>query len=173
MSCTRTTVVCHVLLVPGKQFQNERYHRSLVLSSMRLFIIHALLGIVIAGSSLARCQGRVFDITTFGAVGDGKADDTSAIRRAFAAAAAATLPTSTRCVVLFPFGQTFLSGPLNITRSNIVLRIDGTLRAIDANNLRGGGEYIRHEWPQILPLPSYQHSDDLHYLQQYQFYLRD
>ena len=141
---------------------------------MRLFIIHALLGILIAGSSVARCQGRVFDITTFGAVGDGKADDTSAIRRAFAAAAAATLPTSTRCVVLFPFGQTFLSGPLNITRSNIVLRIDGTLRAINANNLRGGGEYIRHEWPQILPLPSYQHSDDLHYLQHQAFlYGRD
>ena len=126
---------------------------------MRQFIIRSLLGILIAGSSVARCQGRVFDIKAFGAVGDGRANDTSAIRHAFAAAAT-TLPTSTRCVVLFPFGQTFLSGPLNITRSNIVLRIDGTLRAINAENLRGGGEYIRHEWPQILPLPSYQHSDD-------------
>ena len=56
----------------------------------------------------------------------------------------------------------------------MVLRIDGTLRAINADNLRGGGEYIRREWPQILPLPSYQHSDDLHYLQHQAFlYGRD
>ena len=64
------------------------------LCPMRQSILRSLLGILIAGSSVARCQGRVFDVTTFGAIGDGKADDTSAIRSAFAAAAA-TLPTST------------------------------------------------------------------------------
>ena len=125
---------------------------------LQALISHTLPLFAIA-SLLAPCDGRVFDITTFGAVGDGKVDDTMAIHRAFAAAST-TLPTSLLCTVLVPYGQTFLSGPLNITRSNIVLRVDGTLEAINGENIPGGGDYIRHDWPQILPLPSYQHSED-------------
>lgn len=97
-------------------------------------IIQALLFTIT--SLLALCDGRVFDITTYGAVGDGKVDDTLAIRRAFAAASA-THPTSLACTVLVPCGQIFLSGPFNITRSNFVLRIDGTLRAINGENMPG------------------------------------
>ena len=80
-----------------------------------------------------------FDVTAFGAVGDGKTDDTAAVAKAVAAAAAA--PPST---VLFPGGKVFLTGPLNMS-SGMTLRVDGVIRAKSGNNTADGIS----EWPQV------------------------
>ena len=74
-----------------------------------------------------------FDVTSFGAAGDGTTDDSSPIRKALAAAAASGGPS----VVLFPEGKTFLTGPINMS-SAMTLQVDGTLRAKSGNNTAGG-----------------------------------
>ena len=102
----------------------------------------------------------VFDVTAYGAIGDGRTDDTSSITKTLAAAAAAS-PS----IVHFPSGLTFLTGPLNLS-SSMTLRVDGTIRGISGNNTEHGAAYIRDGgWPQIAPLPSYGNSRDGPYLQ--------
>ena len=74
---------------------------------------------VLALSSLSR-RHAICDVTSegYGAVGDGVAKDTRALRSALA-----------ECdEVWLPAGRSFLSGPVNLT-SNQVLRVDGTLLA--------------------------------------------
>ena len=91
-----------------------------------------------------------FDVTKFGAVGDGTTDDTKAIASALVAASKSP-PT----IVFFPPSKVFLTGPINMT-SSMTLQVDGTIRAISGNNTDGGEAYIRNGgWPQIPPLPSY------------------
>ena len=69
------------------------------------------------------------NVFSFGAIGDGLADDTAAIRAALAACAA---PNST---VLLPAARAggapavFLSAPLNLTAANLTLLVAGTLLA--------------------------------------------
>lgn len=97
---------------------------------------------------------NVIDVTRFGAIGDGKTDDTQSIRRAIASCNG---NQSSPAVVLFPPDKIFLSGPVNIT-SYTTLQIDGVLRAINGNNTSPESSefYIRYGgWPQIAPLPSY------------------
>jgi polygalacturonase len=96
-----------------------------------------------------------FDVSKFGAVGDGVHDDTKAVATALLAAAAA--PPST---VLFPVGKIYLSGPINIS-SGVTLQVEGTLLAKSGNNTKNGVK----DWPQIPPLPSYGNSRDGPYLQ--------
>ena len=100
-----------------------------------------------------------FDVTTFGAVGDGTTDDTHSIAEAMAAAAAVAASGSP-VVVRFPAGKTFLTGPLNMT-SSMTLQVDGVIRAKSGNNTAGGIS----RWPQIPPLPTYGNSRDGPYLQ--------
>ena len=60
-------------------------------------------------------------IASFGAVGDGKTDDTQAIRNALAKAA-----NSSGGRVVFDAGHTFLTGPFDIT-SNVILDVQGKI----------------------------------------------
>ena len=67
------------------------------------------------------CGSRTFDVTSYGAVGDGTHKDTSAIRKA-----AAALHHIGGGTLLFPTGHTFLTGAFNIS-SNTVLEVQGTI----------------------------------------------
>ena len=102
----------------------------------------------------------VYDVTAYGAVGDGWTDDTVSIAKALADASKAR-PS----VVLFPEGKRFLTGPLNMS-SQMTLRVDGTIVAKSGNNTADGIA----GWPQVPPLPSYGNSRDGPYLQ-YQAFL--
>ena len=64
----------------------------------------------LAFAALSCCPrgGDVFDVTRFGAAGDGGTDDAAAIQRAIDAAA------QKGGTVVFPAGRTFLSGPLEL-----------------------------------------------------------
>lgn len=80
--------------------------------------------------------GERCEVTAFGAVGDGVADDTAAIRAALGACSE----------VVLPWGLRFLSGPLNLTDDQ-TLRVDGVLLAAPATDLSA--------YPLLAPLPSY------------------
>ena len=75
----------------------------------------------------------VFDVTAFGAVGDGVTDDTVAVRAAFSAAAAAGAST-----VLFPAARTFLTGAFNLS-SDLVVRVEGRILAWPGGD---GGHFV-------------------------------
>jgi len=100
-------------------------------------------------------EGTIFDVTSYGAVGDGVTDDTHSI-----AAALVVASKSSPSTVLFPAHKTFLTGPLNMS-SNMTLHVEGTIRGITGNNTAKGIA----GWPQIPPLPSYGDSRDGPYLQ--------
>ena len=51
-----------------------------------------------------------YDVTAFGAVGDGETDDTKSIAKALSAAAA-----NVKATVYFPPNKIFLTGPINMT----------------------------------------------------------
>ena len=90
--------------------------------------MNLLIATAACAASAALAAGT-FDVTAYGAVGDGKTDDTSAVRAALAAAAAANGGT-----VLFPPAKTFFTGAMNLT-SNVVLDVRGTILATpDSDN---------------------------------------
>jgi exo-poly-alpha-galacturonosidase len=60
-----------------------------------------------------------YNVTTFGAVGDGKTDDTNAIRAAFSAA-------NNGGRVIFDVGSTFLTGSF-VMSNNTILDVRGTI----------------------------------------------
>jgi len=107
-------------------------------------------------------SAAVIDVVDHGAVGDGATDDTAAIRKALHLASSSSCTTS--ATVLFPWGRTFLTGPINLT-TNVTLHVDGTIQAINGYNMDEGGEYIQTKWPQLPPLPTYGNSRDGRYLQ--------
>eukprot|EP00928_Gymnodinium_smaydae_P063392 TRINITY_DN46979_c0_g1_i2.p1 TRINITY_DN46979_c0_g1~~TRINITY_DN46979_c0_g1_i2.p1 ORF type:complete len:502 (-),score=35.68 TRINITY_DN46979_c0_g1_i2:192-1640(-) len=112
----------------------------------------------------------IFDVTQFGAVGDGITDDSASIIGAIVAAASSPTPST----VLFPKNHVFLTGPLNLS-SYMCLQVDGTLRAISGNNSNISKEFFANgRWPEIPPLPSYGDSRDGPYLQYQAFiYAKD
>ena len=73
--------------------------------------------------------GATCNALDFGAVGDGRTDDTAALRAALAACAAPNstvlLPAATRSGA----AATYLSAPLNLTSSNLTFLLAGTLLA--------------------------------------------
>lgn len=83
--------------------------------------------------ALGAAAAPVFDVTQFGAVGDGKTDDTKAVRATFAAAASAGPST-----VVFPSGKTFLTGAFNLS-ANLVLDVSGTVLAYPTGD---DGHYV-------------------------------
>ena len=92
-----------------------------------------------SGSLRVRPHARCDVTHGFAAVGDGKHDDTEAIRSALK-----------QCdSVLLPAGKRFLTGPLNLT-SNQALVVDGTLLA----------STIIADYPLVAPLASYGWSID-------------
>ena len=82
---------------------------------------------------------NVFNVLSYGAVGDGVRDDTLALRKA----AAALAVSGQGGTLLLPAGYTFLSQPVNLT-SHTNLVIAGTLLASRQNTSL---------WPLIPPLP--------------------
>ena len=65
------------------------------------------------GATAAPGSGLVssrYDVTTFGAIGDGVTDDTKSIVKALDAAA-----SDTKATVYFPPNKIFLSGPINMS----------------------------------------------------------
>ena len=68
-------------------------------------------------------HAEVCDVSTMGAVGDGKTLNTKVLQQAF---------NNASCTeVLVPMTEVFLTGPLNITRRNFILRIEGNLTFSD------------------------------------------
>ncbi|MCC8119579.1 MAG: glycoside hydrolase family 28 protein [Bacteroidales bacterium] len=78
--------------------------------------------LILFAVALAGCGSHgandIYNITKYGAVGDGSTDDATAIQRAIDAASDAGGGT-----VVVPAGKTFLTGPLHL-RSNIDLRLE-------------------------------------------------
>lgn len=68
----------------------------------------------------ASAQSHVYDVTTYGALGDGKANDAAAIQRAIDQCSA-----EGGGQVLFPRNHTFLAGPIQL-KSNVELHLDAT-----------------------------------------------
>ena len=66
-------------------------------------------------------RAQTYSVLQFGAVGDGKTNDTKAIRDTLAAAA-----NSNGGRVIFDAGYTFLTGGFNVT-SNVILDVRGTI----------------------------------------------
>ena len=102
--------------------------------------------IPVAQLRVAVVASAAYDVTSYGAAGDGITDDTKSIAKTLLAAALSGAPS----VVLFPAGKTFLTGPINMSNA-MTLQVDGTLRAKSGNNTADGIS----GWPQIPPLPSY------------------
>ena len=96
-----------------------------------------LLLLGLATGSGAAAFGGTFNVLHFGATGDGKTDDTLAIR-----AAASALSSAGGGTLLLPPGYVFLSQPINLT-SHTVMQVAGTLLAANTTSL----------WPLIPPLP--------------------
>ena len=71
------------------------------------------LGLLLQLGCNARCQ--VFDVTKYGAVGDGITSDTAAIRRA----AAALATGGTGGTLLFPAGKRYLTGAFNLSSHSV------------------------------------------------------
>ena len=67
-------------------------------------------------SSVAAGASNVFDVTAYGAVGDGKTYDTAAIRKA----AASLLARGSGGTLLFPAGKTYLTGSFNLSSNTHV-----------------------------------------------------
>jgi polygalacturonase len=107
------------------------------------------------------------DVTKFGAVGDGRTDDTIAIRKALALAQDRLLvaDAGASATVYFPKDKTFVSAPLNLS-SHLLLQVDGTLEAI-ANTTQN----FENNWPKLPPLPSYGNARDRGHYFQYQAFL--
>ncbi|KAG9449617.1 hypothetical protein H6P81_009582 [Aristolochia fimbriata] len=95
-----------------------------------VLIIFGLLVLDLGGiCRSAAGQATVFDVTTYGAVGDGKTDDSPAFVKAWSAACT----TSGASTLLIPSQKTFLLSPLNFDgkclASSIQIQLDGNLVA--------------------------------------------
>jgi polygalacturonase len=79
--------------------------------------------LVCASLALASSASSVFSSTPeeYGAIGDGKADDTNAIAKALDACSSQTLPCD------ITFAKSYLSGPIVLARSAVTLSVTGAL----------------------------------------------
>ena len=88
----------------------------------------------ITGGHSSSASAQVFDVTAFGATGDGLTLDTAAVRKA-----AAALKSHGGGELYFPAHKTFLTGPFNLTSHTLLTLGDGT--TIRASNISGA------DWP--------------------------
>src|SRR3569623_1058563 len=100
-----------------------------------------LLWIILGFYYVQFISSQVYNVRDFNATGDGKTDDTSAIRAALAAAA-----NSNGDRVIFDCGLTFLTGAINVT-SNVILDLCGTILASNVSDI--------FHYPLVPPLPWY------------------
>lgn len=122
------------------------------------------------GVENAKCwEEAVFNVMDFGAVGDGISDDSKAVQDTLLALLHYQRQRSntkdSSCIypsLYFPHSRTFITAPFNLT-SHMVLRVDGTLRAIS-----NATENFEDRWPKLPPLPSYGSADDAGFFLQYQ-----
>lgn len=91
------------------------------------------------------CAAPVYNVLDFGAIGDGKTDDTNAIRSALVAA------SSSPSTVLFPSGKIFLTGAFNLS-SNLILNVQGTILAFPDS--AGGHFVLQPNWSFFGPTDS-------------------
>src|SRR5580765_3386326 len=95
----------------------------------------SLLNLTVAAESwvspaLPKIPDRIYNVTNYGAIGDGVATNTAAIQASINAASAAGGGT-----VEVPAGI-FLSGPLQL-ENHVNLRVDGTLRMLPLGKYPG------------------------------------
>jgi polygalacturonase len=110
---------------------------------------------LLLGGAICR-DAVVLNVMDFGAVGDGRTDDTVALRDTLLAA-----ETARGTKVLLPANLTFVSGPLNLT-TGARLQVDGTLKALT---------WTTTDWPIVPPLVNYGRSEDGAPILQYQAFL--
>ena len=130
------------------------------MSPATIVALALLLLVGCSSSDLPSSNSKIFNVISYGAVGNGVSDDTAAVRTALKAAASYTANGNATATVVLPSRHIFLSNPINIS-SYITLQVDGTLKAVSGNNSIGGIA----AWPQIPPLPSYGNSRDGPYTQ--------
>ena len=88
--------------------------------------------------------GDVFDVTSFGAVGDGASNDTAAVR-----AAAAALAAAGGGELLFPAGGTYLTGAFNLS-SHTVMRVEAGATVLGSTHGEDWPLLVAAEvWPQM------------------------
>jgi hypothetical protein len=118
--------------------------------AVRCASVLVLLFCLVATSQTQPIELNVLD---FGAVGDGLTDDTVAIHKTFAACAAGA---SSATVVVFPTAHTFLTGPFNVSCSNVVVQFHGNVQALSkaVSNTT--------VWPIVPAYPSYGGRDRAH-----------
>jgi len=80
--------------------------------------------------SLYYSQYTVNNVLKFGAVGNGKTDDTAAIQKAFAAC------SSSGCQVVFPTGYNFLSFPFSFSTSNLQIYVEKGAQILANNDVK-------------------------------------
>ncbi|ESQ81348.1 glycosyl hydrolase family 28-related protein [Asticcacaulis sp. YBE204] len=132
----------------------EPFTRSQVVPSLKGLPDYSYAGYGFGLADLPTGSGTVIDVTTFGAKGDGKTDDSRAVREALAAAH----KTTGKVTLRFPAGRFVLTDILRIERSDFVLEGAGRdeggttlyfprpLRLIDeSQTLKELREYIRKE----------------------------
>jgi len=81
--------------------------------------------------TLCYCQYTVNNVLNFGAVGNGKTDDTAAIQKAFNAC-----PSSGSCQVLFPAGYNFLTFPFSFSTSNLQIYVTKGTQILANDNIK-------------------------------------
>jgi hypothetical protein len=109
----------------------------LVRGGMLGLVSFSLAGRVAAVPALPTIPGGIFNIITYGAVGDGVATNTAAIQNAIAAAGAASGGT-----VIVPAG-TFLSGPLSLTNNlNLQINSGATLKMLPFGAYPGTTNFV-------------------------------
>jgi polygalacturonase len=113
-----------------------------------LLLLLPLLQLLLAQPATA---SRVFDVRSFGAVGDAHTNDTAAVRQAARALAAVATPDDAEgAVLLFPRGYHFLTGSFNLS-SHSTLRVEGTLAGIQPRS----PDTAHYDYPIIRSPPSY------------------
>jgi polygalacturonase len=104
-----------------------------------MIMLRLLQFVVMVGALTTAGGANTFNPIDYGATGDGKTDDTRAVRAAAAACAAAGGGT-----LFFPSLYTFLTGPFNLT-SNTVLFVAPQGMILGSTNVA--------DYPLIEPLP--------------------